>query len=299
MVNTRWVIIVQTLYIDVYFFINFTVDILALYFSSAFAKIFTTVPRLLLGGAIGGAYSVIGILLVENSFLMYPLSILFIVLMVSVTAKGAGIYRKIKYCIAFLLFQILLGGLVYYGYCALDKLPIAEKINGFGEENRNLLILAVLVLFSIGVLKLMMSLFGNTRSERNVKITLKYRGRESELDALVDSGNLACDPIDKTPVMLISSRSADKLLGEDAELITTPEHADYGLKKRLRIIPVNFGSCNKVLYGVKPDEAYVHTGKKQIKISLVIAIDAEGRDYGGYTALIPLSALEDVFHGNI
>lgn len=290
---------VQTLYIDVYFFINFTVDILALYFSSLFSKIFTTAPRLLLGGAIGGAYSVIGILLLDNSIIMYPLSLLFIVLMICVTAKGAGIYRKIKYGVAFLLFQILIGGLVYYGYCALDKLLLFEKVESFGSENRKLLILAVLVFFSIGVLKLMISLFGNTRSEKNVKIIVKYRGRKNEFEALVDSGNLACDPLDRTPVMLITARSADILLGEDARLISKPEAADYRLKSRVRIIPVNFAGTNKVLYGVKPDEAYALSGKKQMKISVVIAIDTEGRDYGGYTALIPLSALEDVFNGNI
>lgn len=288
----------KTLYIDVYFLINFTVDILALYFSASFSKISTTVPRLIISALIGGMYAVMGILLIENSLLMYPTSLFFLVMMVLITAKGVGTYRRIKYAIAFLFFQIIIGGLVYYGYCALDGLMLTEKIDGLNSENRSLLILSLLVLLSIGVLKLIISLFGNTRSEKCVKIIIKYNGRENITEAFVDSGNLAVDPLDKTPVMIVTVSEGEKIFGDDSKFRNSLESVDYSVKKRLRAIPVSYGGNNKILYGIKPDSAYAVSRKKRVKISIVIAIDCEEDSYGGYSALIPLSALEDVFYGN-
>ena len=288
----------KTLYIDVYFLINFTVDILALYFSASFSKISTTVPRLIISSLIGGMYAVFGILLLESSSLMYPISLFFLIVMISITAKGAGIYRRIKYAIAFLVFQILIGGLVYFGYCELDKLNLSEKIENLGVENRSLLILSLLVLLSIGFLKLIISLFGNTRSEKSVKIVIEYKGKENITEAFVDSGNLAVDPLDKTPVMIVTADEAKKLFRDDFISLNSLERAEYSLKKRIRVIPVSFGGNNKILYGIKPDRSYAMSGKKRVEISIVIALDCEEESYGGYSALIPLTALDDVFYGN-
>ena len=48
----------RTFYIDVYFLINLTVDILALYFSAIFSKTPTSIKRLLIAGIIGAASAV-------------------------------------------------------------------------------------------------------------------------------------------------------------------------------------------------------------------------------------------------
>ena len=288
----------KTLYIDVYFFINFTVDILALYFSAVFYKVPTTIFRLLFAAFIGALYAVFGVLLIDSTFLMYPISVLFLIVMVLIMTRGSGIYRKIKYGISFLIFQILIGGLVYYGYSTLDRFVEVNEFIQSNDENKKLLVLSLIILMSIGVLKLIILLFGNTRCERNVKIIVDYGGRENDILAFVDSGNLAVDPFDKTPVMFVGASLANKIFGSEIDLIDNPENISYGLKKRLRIIPINSGGVNKIVYGIKPDSVRVVTEKKQESISVIIAIDKEGGSYGGYTALIPLSALDDAFYGN-
>ena len=45
----------KVFYIDVYFLINFTVDILALYSAGLFSGIKTTLPRLIISSFTGGA----------------------------------------------------------------------------------------------------------------------------------------------------------------------------------------------------------------------------------------------------
>ena len=290
---------VKTLYIDVYFLINFTVDILALHFSAAFSKIHTTVPRLLSSAFIGAMYAVVGILLINKNNVMYVLSALLFMIMVLIVSWGVGIYRTFKYAVSFLLFQIIIGGLVYYVYCMLDKLNIPDKLGGIKGQNQKLLILSLIVLLAIGVLKLIIIFFGNMRSEKSVRLEIQYRNREVIIDAFVDSGNLAVDPLDKTPVMLVTLREAKRIFGDSICALGEITKADVEFKKRMRVIPACFGGVSKLLYGIKPDSVSVLSGKKNIRISVLIAIDNEEDGYGGYSALVPLSALENVFYGNL
>ncbi len=279
-----------TIYIDVYFLINFTVDILALYFGASFSKTPTTVKRLIIGALVGGACAVFGVLLIDYSYLMYPLTALSFIVCTYIVAGGVSLYRKVRFLISFLLFEILIGGLVYYGYLFLDRLG-TEETAGSHLENQNILILSLLVLLSIGVIKLVLLFFGNVRSEKCVRLSVSFSGREYILDAFIDSGNFASDPLDRTPVMLILSKEAKKLFGRD---ITDLDTLDYGFKKKIRIIPVRFGENQAILYGIKPDGVYAHTRSGKEKISVVIAVDKDSTGYGGYKALLPLSAVENI-----
>ena len=288
----------KTLYVDVYFLINFTIDILALYFASIFCKTAAKVYRLIFSSFFGALCAVIGSVFIIDSKIMYIVSALTFLIMILIVTKGVTVYRKLKYAVAFLLFEILIGGLVYYGYCLLDRLFENSDCVEVGSENRNLLILSLIVLLSIGVLKLIIYFLGSVRSEKNVKLVVSYLNTETHIEALVDSGNLAVDPLDKTPVMLINLKLGKRIFGQ--RVLNTDDFSsfDNNLKKRLRIIPVCFGGHKKILYGIKPDSSYAIVGKRREKISIVIAINKEEDSFGGYEALIPLAALEDVFYGN-
>ena len=167
----------QTIYIDVYFLINFTVDILALYFGAAFSKTPTTVKRLIIGALVGGGQAVLYVLLMDFSFLTYPVTLLSFILCTYIVAWGLSLYRKVRFLVSFLLFEILIGGLVYYGYLFLDRLGTGESVGG-RLENQKLLILSLLVLLSIGVIKLLLLFFGNIRSERSARLSVFFSGRE-------------------------------------------------------------------------------------------------------------------------
>ena len=288
----------KTLYIDVYFFINFTVDILALYFSALLYKLPTTAVRLLISALVGATYAVLGVLLFDNSMAMLPISAVILTVMVLIMSKGVGLHRKLKYGIIFLFFQILIGGLVYYAYSALDKMDVLQSFIESKNENKKLLLFSLIVLLSIGALKLLISCFGSAGSEKSVRLFVEYGGKKNQLDALVDSGNLAVDPFNKTPVMLVGKDIGNKIFGELCNDLLSIDGLDVSLKKRIRIIPVSFGNQKRILYGIKPDLVYVENNNLKEHISLIIAIDKEGGNYGGYNALIPLSALENISYEN-
>ena len=146
------------------------------------------------------------------------------------------------------------------------------------------------------MLKLIILFFGSVRSEKNARLAIEYNGHEIKLEALVDSGNLARDPFDKTPVMLINKKTASEIFGEAISASDDISKFDYSIRSKIRVIPIKRGNINKILYGIKPDSAYVMSGDRRERIAVVLAIDCDEENYGGYPGLIPLTALEDVIY---
>ena len=152
------------------------------------------------------------------------------------------------------------------------------------------LILSLIILLSVGVLKLIISALGRQKSVRKVSLRIQIGDKSEELDAMVDSGNLAHDPLSDTPVMLLEKSLFVKLFG--SEVLDGQVHS-VETKRRLRVIPVCYGGVNKIFYAMRADRVTVLLEKRKEEISVLIASD--GRDgYGGYTALMPLCALEGI-----
>lgn len=283
----------STIYIDVYFLINFTVDLLAIYYSCLLSKIRCGIPRMLFASFIGGCYSVLFILLFEFSTVMYLISLLIFIVIVFTVTKGISLYRKIKYAVSFLIFQIMIGGLVYFGYCFLSEHFTEEIINAGTGNNKKLLILAILVLFAMGIIKLAGAFFLNVKSEKMATLEVRFGDKTERLEALVDSGNLAKDPFDKSPVMMVVLKEVRRFL-DIPENIEAYDRLTDEIKKKIRIIPISDRKETRILYGIKPDSIFYVNGKKKEELKITIAIDTETHDYGGYFALLPLSALEDI-----
>ena len=283
----------QTVYIDIYFLINFTVDFLALYFASLLSKVPTTTIRIALGAIVGGVTAILN-LFIDTSWIGYIALLFGLCFMVLISSKRVSFYRKLKLAFCFAVVEMLIGGLVYWSYGFLDKHlgDVANGIDGGGDGN--LLILAILVLISIGIFKCLVSLFSFTSSSRTVEVELRMNGRRVIAEALVDTGNLARDPLDMRAVMLVGEDIAERLLGEESTKLDFPDKIDLGLRKRIRLIPVSFGKHRRLLVGFRPDAVYVKTHKGREEIDIVVAIDKEGGKYGDTGILMPSVAIGDV-----
>ena len=285
----------RTLYVDVYFMINFTVDVLALYFAAIFSKVPTTSARLIIA-ALVGAFGAVGIVfLPEIALLKLILSLLLLCVMGYIATKPVKIRRKLRFGFAFVIFEALFGGLVTYTWGILDKF-LSNYLSGVqgGAVNRKMLFLSVIILLSIGVFKMIVSFFSNIQSEGSVNLEICFLDKVKIVDAFVDSGNLAVDPMDMTPVMLIKSDAADGIIPDNIINLTDPDVVDKNARRRIRLIPISRGGSTHVLTGIKPDRVTVVSGDVREDINVTLAIDREGGTFGGFGALMPSAALDDV-----
>lgn len=282
----------KTIYVDVYFLINFTVDLLALHFASRFSKVPIRNIRLILSALIGGFYAVGSVFVGDNKILQILTFLVSLFLITVTSATGVGLFRKIKFVISFITVQFLIGGITYFGFVFLDRFFDFNE-SADGVEKRSLLLFSFVILFAIGIIKLLFAFFSGSDSEKFVNVRINLLGESIQCAALVDSGNLVRDPIDFTPVLFLKRATAEKLFSTGI-----PEFNEGKIperyKKNVRLIPINRGEVNEILYGIRPDGVYVLQKNKEERIKVTIVLDKEGGTYGGYEALMPASALENL-----
>ncbi len=282
----------QTLYIDVYFLINFTVDLLALYFSSIFSKVPTNTKRLLISAFIGAVAAVFIIFLPEIPILKMLVSAVSLAILGYFATVKVSLKRHGRFIISFLIFEALVGGAVSFLWDIFDKYLYDALAEAEGAPvNRKMLFFSVIILILVGVFRMIVSFFSNIVGEGSAELEIKYFDRILKCEAFVDSGNLAVDPMDMQPIIFIKADYAKKLLPENVINLTDPDNLSRDVRKRIRLIPVSRGGVTHVLTGIKVDSIDICKGECKAKISATLAIDKEEGNYGGFFALIPSSVV--------
>ena len=121
-----------------------------------------------------------------------------------------------------------------------------------------------------------------------------FLGQAVRTEALVDSGNLAIDPMDMRPVMLLKRRLAEEFLPQGVLHLSDPDLLDRDIRRRIRLIPVSRGGVTHVLVGVRADKVSVISDEGEQEVSVTLAIDREEGSFGGFDALMPSAALDYV-----
>ena len=286
----------RTLYIDIYFLINLTVDIISLYFASRFSKTKTTTKRLILSATLGALSAVGVVFLPENAALKLLAGGISLILMGLITPCGASLRRKVKFTISFLVFESLVGGIVSLIWNLFDKYlsSVISDLEG-GAVNRKMLFLSLIVLLCIGVFKMMVSFFSNIEGEGQVELEISFLDKCEVVAAFIDSGNLAKDPMDMCPVLLIKRDLAKRLLPGNIIDLCDIDAMDRSMKKRIRLVPLSRGGATHVLLGFKADHVKIRNNDKFEELSVTVAIDKEGGTYGGFMALMPSAALDNAW----
>ena len=284
----------RTLYIDVFFLVNATVDILALYFSAIFSKVPTTTRRIIISGLFGALISASVVFLPENMWIKMLSSFSGLVLTCFFATKKVSLRRKVKFVLSFLVFEALFGGIISFVWGIFDTYlyGIFNSVST-SAVNRKMLYFSIIIFFAIGVFKMLISFFSNIESEGAVELEISFLNRKERVEAFIDSGNLAIDPMDMRPVLFLKRKVAEKLFPESILDLRDPDSVDRETRKRIRLIPVSRGGSTHVLVGVRVDEVKVLKNDKQEEIYVTVAIDKEGGNYGGYDALMPAAVFDN------
>ncbi|MBR2931013.1 MAG: sigma-E processing peptidase SpoIIGA [Clostridia bacterium] len=279
----------QVLYVDVYFLINFSVDMLACFLTASLLHIKTDIPRLLILSFLGGASALVDIFF-EDPVVALINGVCYLLFAGMIIAKELSLWRRVRFVVAFLILEMTLGGVVSFAYGLLDRYlaPFLED-SGTGE-NRRALILSVFILLAIGVLRLFIMMLSDGTRVKVARMKAGIGDRSIEFDALVDSGNLVKDPMSMAPVVFLKPSLAEKLFPKELLSLEDVDKLDHVHKRRIRLIPVTRGEETHVAIGMVPDEASLPDEGGSIRITL--AIDKEEGTYGGYLALMPSSVLE-------
>ena len=132
-------------------------------------------------------------------------------------------------------------------------------------------------------------LFRRKRAIRSCAVRLRFDGRDVELSALVDSGNLLEDPVSGTPVIFLKGRAARLLLPKNLLVAMKNGVASLSLSDagKLRVIPNRTVSGDGILLAAVPESVLLKSSGVWEARRALVAVDFADGDYGGFEALVP------------
>ena len=276
----------KTIYIDVYFMINFTVDILSVFIATSMTHIRISIKKLLLCGILGASFAIAELFL-KNRVIHIGLAALFLTTLCLITCKSVSASRKIKFLLSFYIASFLIGGVVNYAYELMDRFIGDKFTEGTNSTNRKAILFSIIILLIIGVLRLFIMMFSETINEKSVRIRIDLDDKFIELDALIDTGNLVKDPMNMNPVIFLKRSSAEKIIPSSIIDFDNIDSLGKDFKKRIRLIPVTRNSATHVMMGVRVDRILLIKDNYKEEINATIVIDKEDGTYGGFYALAP------------
>lgn len=284
----------QTVYVDLYFLVNFSMDLLCLMITASLMHRRPARWRALLAAAVGGAYAVLSLLLslsggiglLSDALVGAGLTLL------SFKDRRTTLSRSLVCTPVFLFVSMAVGGIMTALYSLLNRLNLPfDALSG-----DNLSVWSFALLSAIAGLATVRGgrFMGFSQKTHSVTVKAVLFGRPVTLRALVDSGNLLRDPVSgKSVIVADLDRLAPHLPREliracrsqsPTDFLSTYEHA-----RRVRPIPTATAAGSALLLAIVPDSLTVLDGAHSHSADYLIAPAPLDASAAGFDAVIALS----------
>lgn len=289
----------QTVYVDLLFLINFSMDYVCLYACAKVMKRKIRFVRLILSAALGGIYSVISVFLPFGAVIGTAADALFclIICAIAFSEKGRRLSSTLLCGFLFVGISMMMGGIMTAIFNALNRLDLPlDSIDGDGISTYLFAIIAAVA----GIITLRSGAIIAKRADiKECTLILTVSGKTKEIFALSDSGNLVKDPLSGKSVVLIDrnimAELADLTIFDD--FLSGELHLEKNPPKGLRVVPINTASGRSALCAMPPDRMIARAITKknktvELELDALIAPADIGKSAEGYGAIVPASIIK-------
>lgn len=284
----------QTIYGDIYFLVNFSMDFLSLWLTAKILHLPLHAGRAAVSAAIGGLYAVLALIPGRYAAVNWIIGLLLPALLCYICFGSCKIGRFLCRYAAFWGISLLTGGGMTALYYAVNRAAGNRKIsvNGTVKEVYNEIPLWVFALLALACALISLiwgRIAGRMRGRRSAALTVQFcrGGQEVVLSALVDSGNLLTEPFGGLPVILVGRERMKEILPAPLLPVLMGSGDLSGLDgdaaSRIRLIPYRGVGGGGLLFGYLPAKVAVD-GRE---VSACIAAEPGVRDFSGYEAIVP------------
>lgn len=284
----------QTVYADVLFLINFSMDFLVLYICARLAGRKLYPFRSALASALGGAYGVATLFIDTNGFItsICDVAALLVICYVAFASRKIRLRDFFGRCILFALISSILGGIMTALSSMLERSGLASLEYDSGDD------ISVWLFAIIAAAGGAAAFVGGKRMKRiasakSVDVEIKMNGKSVLLRAMTDTGNMLTDPLSGRVVALCELDAVEKLFG--AEMIEYFKRGelsaviDSEIASKIRFIPARGALVGKatLLAAVEPDLVTVKNEKGGVDADILIAPVPYNLSAGESRVLLP------------
>jgi stage II sporulation protein GA (sporulation sigma-E factor processing peptidase) len=286
----------QTVYADLLFLVNFSMDFLCFYITSAILHKKLSVLRSFFASVAGGVYSVA----ILFAYLVPPFGLICdagaCTLMCTFVFFGKR-KRMSEILLSFAVYigtSAVLGGMMTALFNLLNSMELPFELLEVESEGIPVWLFALLAAASGAATLAGGRFFRERQSQRSAEVEIFFDGKSAKMYAVCDNGNFVRDPISGKCVVVGDLASLRRILpneivkavrsGDAAHLADLPP--DIG--KRLRLIPTSSVGGTSMLFALVPDKIVVfgEDGKSH-ESSALFAAAPIGNTANGFEALLP------------
>lgn len=260
----------MTVYWDIMFLINFTIDYIMLYSTAKVTFFKSDFFKMTLGALIGGIY---GIFIFEESLLFNFLTYVLVTLLILYVAFSTLNFKIVS---TFYIISFLFGGISNY---LNNMYGVVKMSNGFLYVENNLFAILSGVLISSFIIVILLKLIKrNIIKHKQIKtVDIFFEGKCVTVSGMLDTGNLLLDPITKYPVILVSFDDIEKIISSDLKkFLEEKENLCVNINRKIinkiRLIPYKNSNSNDILKGFKPDYIVIKDKKERKITDVIIAV---------------------------
>lgn len=260
----------MTVYWDIMFLINFTIDYIILYSTAKTVFLKRNFFKMILGAVIGGIY---GIFIFEKSIVFNILTYILVTLLILYVAFSKLNFKIIS---TFYIISFLFGGISNY---LNNMYGVIKMSNGFIFVENNLFAVLMGVILSSFIIVISLKLIKrNVIKHKQIKtVDIFFEGKSVTVSGMLDTGNLLLDPITKYPVILVSFDDIEKIISSDLKkFLEEKENLCVNINRKIinkiRLIPYKNSNSNDVLKGFKPDYIVIKEEDERKITDVIIAV---------------------------
>ena len=254
----------NTVYIDVLFLINFTVDYLALYLTGKTLRLPLHRWRLIVVSLVGALYALWALLWCRHYAILLSSALCVCVAVTWFAYPRTKGWHFVRNSFLFAAICAILGGSVSLMYRVLSHFLSGATMRDNGMK---VLVFTLLTAVSGMLIALGNHLLTDVRGTKSVNVSICIDGRITRFHLLVDTGNFVREPVSGKCVIFLSRVAARRAYGEHMELTTFhPE--------RRRIITLDWGGEKRLAFSILPDR-----------------VEADGKAVDAYVAVMPQNSL--------
>lgn len=272
---------VQVIYGDVLLLIDFCMNFFVLYTSGIILRRKTKTLCLVGAALVGGIYSVAKVFVNGNDVLDCVISFAVGLLMCYICFGG---YRFLKTILVFFGTAALVDGIMFAVYFFLGSYhaDLFGNIRGYAYSHIPLWLFMLLATISFLIAWIFSYLGRETTDKREVSVTAAYQGRTEAFTLLLDSGNLAKEPISGKYVILLGGSKVKQLVGDEIYEAVCKKESEFLLKRHFRLICASgVDGAQHTYYGFLPDSIHTTDTKKHAEMDAYIAVCETDNAFGG------------------
>ena len=283
----------QDVYIDLYFLINTSMNLLCLVLTASLLHRKIHRWRAILGAAVGGAYAIGALLFGSGGVLglVSDCAVAFVMCAITFSTKRCTVWRLLQCTAVQTLTSMILGGVMTALYSMLNRLHLPfEALQG---DNLSVWSLAILSAFSGLITAFGGRFFGFSQKTKSVTLRVVVFGKEITLCAMVDTGNLLRDPVSGHSVIVAEEEQLLAILPKSlAEALKSPSVerwlSERAYNSRIRIIPTHTAAGTRMLPAIIPDSVTITDADGAYPADYLIAPAKLGENAHGFDAVIAM-----------